>query len=86
MLAFPSMILNAAEQAGMKTPELDNEDEFDRNEFPHFAVFCAVQLCRPMISLGEHWDNAKVIADIPDEEIRSVTLEDLLSRGLAWSN
>lgn len=86
MLAFPSMLLSAAEQAGMKTPELDENDEFDRNKFPHFAVFCAVQLCRPMISLGEHWDNAKVIAEIPEHEIRTISLEGLLKRGLAWSS
>lgn len=86
MLAFPSMLYGAATQAGMKTPEFGDNDEYDREEFPHFAVFCAVQLGRRMSDMSEHWGNAKVIAEIPDDEIRSVTLEDLIGRGLSWSS
>ena len=79
MIAFPSMLVSAAEQAGMKVP--DNPDDFNREDYKHFFVFCNAQLCRPM-SPGEHWDNAKVIAEIPEEEITTVTLEDLIDRGL----
>lgn len=86
MLAFPSMLLTAAEEAGMKVPVLSETDDYDRGEFPHFAVFCAVQLGRPMNFMDEHWGNALVIATIPDEEIRNVSLNDLLSRGLSWAS
>jgi len=89
MLAFPSMIARAAEQAGMKTPNFDDINDdwgFNPEEFPHFQVFCIAQLGRSMSDMGEHWGNAKVIAEIPDDEIRSVTLEDLLYRGLSWSS
>lgn len=79
MIAFPGMLVAAAEQAGMKTP--DNPDDFDREDYKHFQVFCNAQLCRPM-SPGEHWDNAKVIAEIPEEEITTVTLADLIDRGV----
>ena len=79
MMAFPGMLVPAAEQAGMKVPE--DPDEFDAEEFPHFQVFCNAQLCRPMTP-GEHWENAKVIAEIPDAEIRMLTLPDLIGRGL----
>lgn len=79
MLAFSSMLVSAAKKAGMAVPP--DPDEFDADSFPHFQVFCLVQLgraCRP----GEHWDNAKVIASIPD--IKSATLMDLITAGLEW--
>lgn len=41
MLAFPSMLTSAAEQAGMKFPS--DPDDFSPEEFPHFHVF----LCGP---------------------------------------
>lgn len=82
MMAFPSMLVSAAEKAGMKVPE--DPDEFEREDYPHFAIFCALQLGR-RIQMGEHWDNAKVIAAVPEDEIRTLTLEDFINRGLSWS-
>lgn len=82
MLAFPSMIAEAATKAGIKVPE-DPDSDFNRAEFPHFIVFCTVQLARP-IQWGEHWDNAKVVAQFSDDEIKKATLEDLLARGLRF--
>lgn len=84
MIAFPGMLIQAAEKAGMKTPQ--DPDNFSPAEFPHFQVFCLAQLCRPVCFHGEHWGNAKVIAGIPEKKIRSVTLDDLLSAGLSWRN
>lgn len=84
MLIFPSMIAHAAEQAGIKTPNFDDMDDdwsFDAEEFPHFQVFCIAQLCRPMMDMGEHWDNAKVIAEIPESEIKNVTFHRLIELG-----
>lgn len=86
MLAFPSMLIGPATEAGMKTPIFGDNDDYDPNEFPHFHVFCAVQLGRRMADMGEHWKNAEVIAAISDEDIKSLTLEDLLSRGLSYSS
>lgn len=76
------MLVGAADQAGMKVPP--DPEYFSSEEFPHFYVFCAVQLGRRM-EPGEHWENAKVIAAIPEEEIRSVTLEKLIDKGLTWA-
>lgn len=84
MLAFPSMLIKPAKAAGMKVPDLSASEDWDENEFPHFTVFCAVQLCRPMKMDGEHWRNAYIIAAVPDDLIESVTLQDLLSRGLEY--
>lgn len=82
MLVFPSMLLDAAKEAGMDTPELDSNDEFDSEQYPHFYVFCNVQLCRPMTDFQEHWHNAKVIASIPVEDIKGITLDQLVEKGL----
>jgi hypothetical protein len=83
MLAFSGMLVPAAEKVGMKVPV--DTDEFDPVEFPHFAVFCNVQLARPVVYHGEHWDNAGVVAKIPDDQIMSVTLIDLLNLGLSYA-
>lgn len=80
MLAFPGMLVPAAKQANMKVPP--NPEEFPSDEFPHFAVFCNAQLARPMSSSTEHWSNAKVIAAVPEDQIRTVCLDDLIERGL----
>ena len=75
MIAFPSMLLKAAEDAGIKVPDLSmsKNDEFDNNIYPHFAVFCNAQLCRRMSNLAQHWENAKIIAQIPDDKIKTIT-------------
>ena len=82
-MAFPKMLRSAAEKAGMKVPP--DTDHFDPKEFPHFQVYCNVQLCRP-IRWGEHWENAEIIAAIPKDKIMSVTLTDLLALGLEFSS
>jgi hypothetical protein len=82
MIVFPGMLVEAAKKAGMKVPE--DPDNFQPEEYPHFDIFCTVQLCR-RIRWGEHWDNAKVVAAIPDDKLKSVTLQDLLDAGLEYS-
>ena len=88
MLAFPCMITHFAKEAGMKIPDLsEGKDEFDGKEYPHFQVFCNVQLCRPMdMGGGEPDHNAKVIMEFSEEEIKEVTLENLLLKGLRWQS
>lgn len=74
MLIFPDQIANAATQAGMKVPP--DPEAFNPNEFPHFHVYCNVQLCRK-ITWGNHWRNAEIIAAIPEQQLRTLTLEQL---------
>lgn len=78
MIAFPFMLFRPAEQAGMKTP---TDEEYDPNEFPHFHVFCSMQLGAPMPNPSSHWENAKVIAAIPSDQIKTVTPKDILALG-----
>lgn len=67
MLIFPGMLADAAQEAGMKVPE---GEEYD--EYPHWHIFCHLQLCRP-ITWGNHWRNAEIIAAVPEEKLKSMT-------------
>lgn len=78
MIIFPFLLARAAEEAGMKVPE--DTENFDAATFPHFWVFCQVQLGVPM-EPNDHWENAKVIAAISEEEIKRITVGQLIERG-----
>lgn len=82
MIIFPGMIASAAEKAGMKVPP-EPDGDWDAKEYPHFNIFCTVQLCRA-IRWGEHWENAKVVARIPEDKLQTVTLQDLIDDGLEF--
>lgn len=81
MLIFDGLLVEPAKQAGISVPE--DLECYDPNEFPHWDVFRKVQLGVTMPYPSAHWNNAEVIADIPEERIREVTYDDLLERGLA---
>lgn len=84
MLAFPEMIVPAAQAAGIPTPE--NPSDFVDDDYPQFRVFCNLQLCRRMGSPTEHWENAKVIAKFTPEQIKGgLTLGELCDAGLQIS-
>jgi hypothetical protein len=83
MIAFPGMLVEAAKQAGMKVPD-EPDGEWNVEEYPHFSIFCNVQLAR-RVRWGEHWDNAKVVAAIPQEKLSTVTLSQLIESGLEYS-
>ena len=80
MIIFPKMLVASAEAAEMKVPE--DADSFNREEYPHFAVYCNFQIGRPILnSMSSHWSNAGVIAGISDDEIMKVTMADLMKLG-----
>lgn len=98
MMAYPSMLMAAAMRAGMKVPpdgtpivamgaigHVDVDVGFSPFEYPHFAVFCAVQLWRP-VKWGEHWENAQIIADIPMSHPGQVNLKELIRKGLHYGS
>lgn len=92
-MIFPCMLIKAAEDAGIKVPPHETTDDrdiiddiaFDKDEYPHFFVFCLLQLGRSMRP-GEHFENAKIIAMLDKNNIPHYTLEDYLELGLHWSN
>jgi len=83
MIIFPGMLVEAAKQANMKCPEDPDSKEWSPDEYPHFNIYCLVQLCRS-IRYGEHWENAKVVAAVPEDQIRTITLDDLIELGLEY--
>jgi hypothetical protein len=88
MIAFPEMLLDAAEKAGIKVPPHDfkgwDEKEWDTNEYSHWTVFCNLQLGKSVRYHGEHWENAKIIAEIPEDKIKTMMLEDFIRAGFSY--
>lgn len=80
MLAFPGMLVPHASSAGMKVPK--DPENFDANEYPHFYVYREFQLGRSILRGTSHWENAKIIAEIPEDRIRLVTFDELLELGV----
>lgn len=80
MIAFPGMLVRPAEEAGMKVPP--DPDEFTPTDFPHFYAFCVMQLGRPILNgMTSHWENAKIIASVPEDKILAITPADLFDMG-----
>jgi hypothetical protein len=78
MIVFEGMLVPAAKEAGMKVPEDPND--FKDEDYPHFAVFCSLQLCREM-DWNEPGHNAKVLMEFTEEEIKTATLEEVMEKG-----
>lgn len=93
MLVFQNLIVPAAKGAGMKVPPEDlldkgnasGESTWDRNEYPHFFIFCILQLGRSMSSPTQHWENAKAIVKIPETDLRTMTAEMFIAAGVDLS-
>ena len=88
MLAFPSMLIGPAEEAGIEVPEFDENNfqesiESFRETHPHFYVFCMLQLGKSMHFPSEAWENAKVLGELSKDEIVEVTAKDLVERGFS---
>lgn len=83
MIGLPEMLVEPAKRAGMKVPsDLEN---YDPDAFPHWHVFCAMQLGAPCPTAGIHWENAKVIANIPENKIRNITAAQVIKLGFGIS-
>lgn len=80
MLAFPGMLVPFAKSTGMKVPK--NPDNFDANKYPHFYVYRAIQIGRPIVRNTSHAENARIIAEIPEDKIRLVSFSELLEMGV----
>lgn len=81
MIAFSELLVGPAKEAGIKVP--DDVEQYDRDAYPHWHLFCCIQLGARMPSPTAHWDNAKIIAQIPATEVPQVTWEQLVSLGIS---
>lgn len=79
MISNPRMIEQAARDAGMKVPP-DVTEDYDKEEYPHWAVYCTLQLGVP-VRWGNHWKNARIIAQVPEEKIKTMTVRDFEDLG-----
>lgn len=76
-------LIQACQDTDIEVPE--DTMYFDPMEFPRFWLFCMVQMGRPF-RFSELKHNATVVASIKKSEIFSITLEDLMDRGLWFSS
>lgn len=82
MIIMARGLVNAALAAKMWVPR--DPESFDPEKFPHWEVFCIVQLGKPMITPNEHFENAKVVASVPKEKIKEIKLIELIELGLSF--
>jgi hypothetical protein len=81
MIAFPTILASYAKEAGMTVPEDPDKFMEQREQFPHFAVYCLLQLGTSMPNALSARTNADVIAALSAEEIKTMTLADFEARG-----
>lgn len=81
MFMFPGMFYNHIKDSKLKMPE--DFENYDPEKYPHFHVFILTHLGQP-IDITALEDNANIIADIPENAIKSVTLNDLMEKGVVF--
>lgn len=79
MFCYPEMFRNSIENTGLKLPK--NMNNFDSNEYPHLEVFLTLHLARP-IDLNNSINNAEIIAKVPDDKIKTITITQLQALGV----
>jgi hypothetical protein len=84
MIVFPFLLADPATEAGMSVPDdIDNEDPSTfRDSHPHFFVYCALQCGASLPSPTAHWDNAKIIAKVPLDKLKTMTIADFRALGV----
>ena len=79
MIAFPEMLVSSAKNAGINIPkDLENYNKID---YPHWHVYCTLQLGSPMPRPDSHGINAKIIASIAKDKITELTLDQIIELG-----
>ena len=81
MFAFPNMFGPHIKHSNLKQP--DDFESYDPEQYPHFHVFMIAHLCQP-IDIHALEDNANIIAAIPEDEIKKVTFEQLIAKGIVY--
>ena len=81
MFAFPRMFYNHIKDSKLKMPE--DFENYNPEEYPYFHVFMMTHLGKP-IDITALEDNANIIADIPENDIKNVMLKDLMEKGVVF--
>jgi hypothetical protein len=81
MITFPEILKAPANKAGIQMPDDVSRYEEYAELYPHFFVFCRMQLGSPMPYPSVHFDNAKIIALFTEEDFLTLTYEDIVNHG-----
>jgi hypothetical protein len=79
MIIFPSELVGPAKEAGISVPP--DPDNYKPEDFVRFNIFCKMQLGQTMPNDHAHWDNAKIIARIPKEKLKTININELIDMG-----
>lgn len=71
------MLVAPALKAGIKVPPLKEIDSFDEASYPHFALFCMIQIGRPLRTWKEQYYNAQLISKLSTKDIFELDAERL---------
>lgn len=82
MIAFEGLLAPCAVEAGIKVP--DDLENYSPEEYIHWHVYRMSQLGAPMPHSMAHWDNAAVIAKLPEDVAKTATFADLEMLGCAY--
>lgn len=82
LFIFPGQLMVQVEDNNpMKQKLPEDLDEYEAELFPHYHVFSTLHLGRGLDTSSVD-PNARIIAEVPDDEIRTITLEQLQILGL----
>jgi hypothetical protein len=76
LIAFPNILASYAKDAGMPVPEDPEKFLENKEEFPNFAVYCLLQLGTSMPNAMSARNNAEIIANVPAQKVKDMTLAD----------
>lgn len=78
MIATLIGLVNPALEAGIDVPENFEDDAgFDHEHYIRWVIFVNAQMGRPMPSPTSHWENAKIIAKIPRDRLKKISIHEL---------
>lgn len=83
MFMFPGMFYNHIKDSKLKMPE--NFEKYNPEDYPHFHVFMLTHLGQPL-DIAALEDNANIIAEISEDNIKSVSFDDLLEMGIVFGS
>lgn len=89
MSQLVNFMLDVASRAGIAVPhesEVTDPDEegFDRDKYPHLKVFWNAQIGKSIQCFEAREANARIVASIPESEIRKITFAELRNLGFKW--
>ena len=81
MFMFPWMFYNHIKDSKLKMP--DDFENYNPDQYPNFHVFMLIHLGQ-LLDIATLEDNANIIADISEDALKSVTLNDLMKKGVVF--